>query len=460
VFKVPFFMGLEELTMLLISTENFKKNAALAWPLALNAILVQSMVLIDLMMIAPLGEIPVNALGIAAAIIAFFIGTQFALANGTQMLIARAVGGENQSRLIDAIVIGGLINITFTLAIFLFIAVSGGSLLVLVVDDLRVRADVSAYIEVSMWMLLASSITQVIIAYFNGSGRTRIPLYGFVIEMPINIALSLVLIYGLWGFPELGIKGAAIGSLIAVLIRAAYLIICMQRDRIPNLLEGMRKLKRGNIKAHLTETMPIAANHVVLAGGMMMYQLLFAQLGVYAYAAIALVMPWIRLGSHFTNAWSQATVIHISQYRGRGETHLIPLFLQQTVRVTLIAAVLLCLAFALLNLILPWLYPAMDERTLVALSVIAPVYVLRPLNQAFNTFCGHTLRALGESVQVLKLHIIVQWLICLPILAVLIYIQAPLIYAFSVILLEEGLKTLSFRRQLKRKMSQLHGLEN
>ena len=66
-----------------------RKNGSLAWPLATNALLMQSMVIIDTLLVSPLGEISLAAMGIAGTIITFILGLQLALANGTQLIIGR-----------------------------------------------------------------------------------------------------------------------------------------------------------------------------------------------------------------------------------------------------------------------------------------------------------------------------------------------------------------------------------
>jgi len=56
----------------------------------------QSMLMIDTLLVSPLGEIPLAAMGIATTIIASILGIQMALANGTQLVLSRAVGAGNQ----------------------------------------------------------------------------------------------------------------------------------------------------------------------------------------------------------------------------------------------------------------------------------------------------------------------------------------------------------------------------
>ena len=77
---------------------NVRKNFGLAWPLVLNALLVQSMVMVDVWLVAPLEEAAIAALGIATTITAFLIGIQFALASGTQLILARLVGQSTRQQ--------------------------------------------------------------------------------------------------------------------------------------------------------------------------------------------------------------------------------------------------------------------------------------------------------------------------------------------------------------------------
>ncbi|MEP1386099.1 MAG: MATE family efflux transporter, partial [Paraglaciecola sp.] len=82
----------------------------MAWPLAFNALLVQSMLLIDTFLVAPLGEHPVAAMGIAATIIAFVLGIEIAIGNGVQLLVGRAFGSKSQEDLAIAYRSGLVIN--------------------------------------------------------------------------------------------------------------------------------------------------------------------------------------------------------------------------------------------------------------------------------------------------------------------------------------------------------------
>lgn len=95
-------------------------------------------------------------------------------------------------------------------------------------------------------------------------------------------------------------------------------------------------------------------------------------------------------------------------------------------------------------------------ETQIALMTIAPLYIILPIIRAYNTVTGNILRALGNSNLVLKIHFITQWVISLPICALLVlYFEISIFWVFAMLPIEELLKTIPFYRYKKVYMSRL-----
>ena len=294
-----------------------RKNFSLAWPLALNALLMQSMLMIDTLLVSPLGEIPLAAMGIATTIIAFVLGIQMALANGTQLVLSRAVGSGVTSSLSKAFWAGLFINFGVAAIFWLLLTFFEQPLIQTLTDDKTLHLEISHYLDISKYLVIFTALTQVIIALFNGLGRTKVPFKGYLIELPINAVLSYVLIHGFTNFEGIGVQGAALGSVIAITIRLVYLILCVHYDSSVSLkLDTEKSEFITNIRRHFIEIFPVAANVTMLSIGATIYQLLYSQLNINAYVAITLVMPWIRAGTQFITAWAHSSAITISQAIG------------------------------------------------------------------------------------------------------------------------------------------------
>ena len=440
-----------------LSKKALLQNASLAWPMTCNAILMQSVTIIDLLLIASLGESQVAAFGIAAAIVAFIIGVQFAIANGTQLVLSRTVGAGGKDNIGLVMASAWVTNLSFSLFALLSLLLISNPLIDYIAPDALVATEAKSYVNISLLLLLFSSASQVVVVYFNATKKTRIPLYGFMIEIPCNIICSFVLIYGLWGAPELGLAGAAWGSVIAIVIRFCYLAYRFYQEKEQGRVSGFSVISKVSIIAHIQEVVPIVANFMVLLTGVLLFQMLFVQLPVASYAAITLVLAWIKIGSMFANTWAQASTILVSQYIGKNEPEKIAPFVTQSLLVTRIISLFIVLIFYSFSELAPWLYPNLSTETLVALATIAPIYIFLPLIRTNNMFCGNMIRAMGDSYLIVRVNIITQWIISLPLCALMIYLDAPLYIVFGIILFDEILKFQPFRNRLQRALNKYVG---
>jgi putative MATE family efflux protein len=408
------------------------------------------MLMIDTLLVAPLGELQVAAMGIATIIVSFIFGIQIAISNGVQLLVGRAFGSKNQDDLAVAYWSGLFINITTSLIFFFILIFFSTDLIAIVTEDSDLAKLVERYISITQYIVLITAYTQVCTAFLNGCGNTKIPLKGFMIELPVNALVSYLLINGFYGYEGLGVVGAAWGSLIAVFLRASFLCIALKNDNKVDLTYPHNRQFFTEIRPQFTEIYPIAANFFVLFSGAVVYQLLFAQLELFSFVAITLIFPWLRAGTQFPNSWAQATAINISQALGQKQTGQLKLFIASCTQVGMVLSVIISGLLFILSQCIQFVYSDIEADTQKALMIIAPLYIILPVIRAYNTVAGNVLRAFGNSNLVLKIHFITQWVISLPICALLIlYFDVSIFWAFAMIPIEELLKTIPFDRYKK-----------
>jgi putative MATE family efflux protein len=414
------------------------------------------MLMIDTLLVAPLGELPVAAMGIATIIVAFVLGLEIAIGNGVQLLVGRAFGSKNQGDLAVAFWSGLFINVSTSLVFLFILTFFGTDLVAVITDDTSLAKQVEAYISITKYIILITAFTQVCTAFCNGRGNSKIPLKGFLIELPINALLSYFLIHGFYDYEGLGVEGAAWGSLVAVFLRATFFYFALKLDDEVNLTYPRDRRFWDEIRPQFAEIFPIAANFFVLTIGATVYQLLFAQLDLFSFVAITLIFPWLNAGTRIPNAWAQASSISISQALGQKQTGELKLFVFHCTQVGMLLSVLIAGLLFLLSQCLQFVYPNIEPETQIALMIIAPLYIVLPIIRAYNTVAGNILRALGNSNLVLKIHFITQWAMSLPICALLIlYFDVSIFWAFAMIPIEELLKTIPFYRYKQRHISKL-----
>ncbi|NOH99219.1 MATE family efflux transporter [Vibrio sp. 99-70-13A1] len=431
-----------------------RKNFSLAWPLALNALLMQSMLMIDTLLVSPLGEIPLAAMGIATTIIAFILGIQMALANGTQLVLSRAVGSGVQSSLSKAFWAGLCINLGVAIIFWVLLTSFEQHLIQALTDDLSLHNQISRYLDISKYLVIFTALTQVIIALFNGLGRTKVPFKGYLIELPVNAVLSYVLIHGFSTFEGIGVQGAALGSVIAITLRLFYLVLCVHYDSSISLsLQAQKSEFVSNIRKHFIEIFPVAANVTMLSIGATIYQLLYSQLNINAYVAITLVMPWLRAGTQFITAWAHSSAITISQAIGSKKMDDLTKNVDTSIDIAVGISIVCAVLFGGLSLVIGDIYPDLDSSTYQALAVIAPLYIFLPIVRGYNTVHGHVLRALGKTTDVFKINFTGQWIISIPLCALIIIgLDGSIFWAFAIQPFEEIVKAFPFRHLARKSL--------
>ena len=436
-----------------------RKNCSLAWPLAANALLMQSMVIIDTLLVSPLGETPLAAMGIAGTIITFILGLQLALANGTQLIIGKVFGSKNKTALTQSFYQGLVINLIVGIVFLSLLTLFSAEIAIMLSNDAFLANETTNYLHIAQYIVLVNAITQSMTAYLNGQGNTKTTLHSYLVELPINIFVSYFLLFGFvisvpfsgtFSLSGLGLEGAAFGSLIAIIVRLIFLGIFIKRSGKYKVCSTVKFPSFYQLKEHFLEILPIAANFLVLAVGNTIYLLLFSQLNLYSYVAITLIFPWMKVATLSIVAWAQASAISVTQALGENNHSHINVILSTCFKGGGLLACVVSLILYVFSLCIEHIYPNIEHKTVLALSSIAPLYIALPLVRTFNTITGNYLRSIGKSVQVLKIHFFTQWFIALPLCALFIlYYELSIFWAFALLPIEELIKAFPFYRLLK-----------
>ncbi|MDV7104360.1 MATE family efflux transporter [Vibrio sp. TH_r3] len=420
-----------------------KKNIALAWPLALNGLLMQSMLMIDTLLVSPLGEESVAAMGVSSTIVSFVLSMQMALAMGSQIILSRAYGSANIKNLNNGFFAGLSISSGFACLFMLIILIFGDNIVDWIIEPDSIRTLAYSYLDISLYVIFFTALTQITIALFNGMGKTKIPFKGYLIEMPFNTVLSYLFIYQL----DMGVSGAALGSVCAIVLRTCFLGYCLINTSslsltLPNQLYAFMQ----NTRKHIIEILPFAANTTILAIGATLYLLLYSQLNINEYVAITLLYPWIQAGGRIISSWSYASAILISQQIGSGKLGQLEKSVNSSIDIAVWLSVLCSLFFVCVHYVFPHLYTELASETYLAVSIIAPLYIFQPLVRGYNTIHGNILRAVGKTTSVFKINFVGQWIISLPLLAIIIFVfDGSIFWAFAVQPFEEIVKAFPFR---------------
>lgn len=205
----------------LLNNDNIYYNVIyLAWPIIIQSILQVSIGTIDIKMVGSLGVDAISAVGTGRNIIMLIMVFVMAISTGTIAMISRFTGMQDYKSVSKSAGQSFFLSIVASaIMIPLGLLTNEWILHLLGVNDnvLILAKEYMAIFFLSIPFFLLNFMAKSI---FQGSGDTKTPLIIDIIMNGLNVLGNFVFIFGLWIFPEMGVAGAAMGTLVARLIGA------------------------------------------------------------------------------------------------------------------------------------------------------------------------------------------------------------------------------------------------
>lgn len=427
---------------------------ALAWPMTLKALFLHGTVVIDGFLLSSLGEGALAAMGLAAALGGIVLGVIFAFSHAMQIRTAQAFGGGDPVFLKSVLAAGLVLSVGIGALGVALIQSWGGVLIAALAPTAQIAADAETYLSIFVIVILGEAVGQCIASFFNGCSRSKLPLYGYLLSVPINVTASVGLIHGLWGLPAMGVAGAALGSAIAITVQTLFWLALLlltngQLARAPGWRHGTFA---PTLRRHLIFSLPIAATFVSATLATHVCSLIYAKMSLYGFAALTLIAPWNLLAGQVAMQWTQATGIIVAQLLGKHTPEeVLDRFLSRAWAGAFIAAGIVAAIFLGMCLSLDWIYPNLEEQTRAILFGFLPILLIIQFPRATNAICGNTLRAAGDTVYVMHIFIWSQWAFRVPATALFVlYLDLSAFWVLSLFLWEEVIKFPAFHRRLWR----------
>jgi len=427
---------------------------ALAWPMTLKAIFLHGTVVIDGFLLSSLGEGALAAMGLAAALGGIVLGVIFAFSHAMQIRTAQAFGGGDPVFLKSVLASGLTVSLSIGVIGVCVILVWSDALIAALAPSVEIAEQAQTYLTIFTIVILCEAIGQCIASFFNGCSRSKLPLYGYLLSVPINISSSIVLIHGYWGFPALGVAGAALGSAIAITVQTVFWCILLLRTNghLRRVVGWHNGTFVPTVKRHIWFALPIAATFVSATLSTHVCSLIYVNMSLNGFAAMTLIAPWNLLAGQVAMQWTQATGILVAQLLGQcTPADVLDRFLSRAWKGAFVAAGIVSMIFLIMCLSLDWIYPNLEVETRAILFGFLPILLIIQFPRATNAICGNTLRAAGDTVYVMHIFIWAQWAFRVPATALFIlYFDLSAFWILSLFLWEEVLKFPAFHRRLWR----------
>lgn len=293
----------------------------LAWPVVIEMGLHTFVWIFDTAMVMRLGAREATAVEYGAILLFNSLMILGALGIGANALVARYTGAKDMKR--AALTGGQALMISFLItAAFSFISIMFYSpffnFIIKDIVTVALTEDYFFYALVSggfalLPLLVASGI-------IRGIGNTRVPMIIALIANTYNVIGDYLLIFGNFGFPALGVKGAALATgsaqLIALALSVGYLFL--HKGVLPFTIHSLFPLRRKIIRQVLKLSIPAGAEELTHSGSRMISASWITVLGPVAFAANAAAIAAEAFSFMPGHAFAIATTTLVGQRLGAG----------------------------------------------------------------------------------------------------------------------------------------------
>lgn len=225
---------------------NKKKILKISYPIFLSLLAQNIIQVIDTAFLGRVGEVELGASALAGI---FYIGVYtlgFGYSMGSQILIGRRNGEGNYSQVGDIVVQGLLVMIPAALLLIPLMNYVSHAWLPLLFESKEITVAVNEYLDWRFYGLVFAFVNSMFRAFYIGIAGTKILTLNAVAMALTNVLFDYLLIFGHFGFPEMGIAGAALASVISEFVSTLFFILYTRRT-VDLVKYGFKK-----ISMHLT----------------------------------------------------------------------------------------------------------------------------------------------------------------------------------------------------------------
>lgn len=201
----------------------------LALPIFIELLCFTLLGTIDTLMLNSYSDSAVSSIANANTIINLFSVMLTVVATGVVVILTKTLGAKNKNDEGKIVGTGLLFNFLLGLIIALLLFVTGGLLLKILNTNPPVIGDASTYLRIISFGILFVSISHATGAIFRSYGKPFVVMTIAIISNVLNVFINYCLIFGNFGCPELGVMGAAIGTMFSNIFASIIALICLNK---------------------------------------------------------------------------------------------------------------------------------------------------------------------------------------------------------------------------------------
>ena len=403
----------------------YRRVFAIAIPIIIQNGITNFVSLLDNIMVGQVGTLQMSGVSIVNNLIFIFNLCVYGACSGAGIFTAQFYGSRDHVNIRNTFRFKLISNVSLTaLAVAVFLLM-GDALIGLYLHGEGDPAEAARtlgfgidYMKAMLLGLLPFALTTTYASTLRECGQTRVPMIAGVCAVVLNLVLNYILIFGHFGLPAMGVRGAALATVISrymeLTIVAAWTHLHHQEHPFIRGTYRSLRIPLVLLKDILKKGSPLLLNEFLWACSMAIMNQSYSTCGLNVVPAMNISSTMYNLSSVVFMAMGISVGIIMGQMMGAGEPESV---VRDHNRKLITASVISGVAFSAMMLavsgMFPRLYNTNGEVRHLATRMICISALMLPVN-AYTHSTYFTLRSGGQTMVTFLFDSCFQWLICVP----------------------------------------------
>lgn len=292
------------------------------------------------------------------------------------------------------------------------------------------------YLGIMMIGLLPYTVVQCYSGTLRETGQTVLPMYAGIAAVLVNLTLNYILIFGNFGAPALGVRGAAIATVISRFAELAIVAVYTHLHSAKNqfIIGAYRSLRipRSLVWQIMLRGLPLMLNETLWAAGMAMLNQCYSVRGLDVVAANNISATFWNVFSVAFLSIGMSVGIILGQMLGANDIEGAKDTARKLITFSVLVSIAIGAVYAVFAFYIPQMYDTTDEIRSLATSLMLISVFIMPID-AFANSAYFTLRSGGKTFITFLFDSVFVWTVSVPVAFIVSrYTSVPVVPMFAI----------------------------
>ncbi|CAH1056627.1 MATE family efflux transporter [Paenibacillus pseudetheri] len=418
----------------------YKSVYKIAVPVTLQSLLMALLNLTDQLMVGQLGDVAIASVGMSTKIYGIIAVVLAGLSTGVSIYAAQFWGNKDSKSVSQVLGLGLIVGFAFSFLFSVAVFIDSPLFLSMFTTDANVIDNGYIFLKIMSIGFVPVMLTMMYSAILRSTGHAKWPMYVSLIAVALNIILNYVLIYGNFGAPALGLKGAAIATLISRVIECLLIIGAVYRYRLPGAvgLKNLFIIPKPLIRKFFGTTYPLLLTELIWVLGETAYAIIYSRMGTMEMTAMTITFPLQGLCIGLLSGLASAAGVLVGNRLGANETDIALDHAKKFIRLGIIISLIVGVIIAAGSRLYVSAFNISEDAKQMSIYIVIVFAGFLWAKVSNMIIAGGILNSGGDSKFVFSMESTATWLIGVPSGLLLSYVwKQPVYLVYLVISLEE-----------------------